>query len=57
MFISQNFPGTILEFFYQKLGRWFTPFMIVIQMTGPFYFVYAVKQLIDKRFMIPTNEK
>lgn len=46
MFISQNFPGTVLEILYYGLGNFFTPFMIVIQIVGPFYFVYGILQMV-----------
>lgn len=48
MFISQNFPGTPIEFVYELSGKWFPIVMSVIQMTLPFYIIYALKLLKDK---------
>lgn len=48
MFISRNFPGTILEVFYNILGVFYTPFISLVQIVLPFYFVYYNKKLIIK---------
>jgi len=45
MFISENFPGTIIEIFYNIMGRFFTPFMMLGQATLPFYVIYGVRKL------------
>lgn len=46
MFISENFPGTFIDFIYNLMGRYFTIFMIVSQMFLPFYIVYGMIKLI-----------
>ena len=46
MFISDNFPGTPIEILYNISGKLFTPIMIIIQSTGPFYIVYGVKYIV-----------
>ena len=46
MFISQNFPGTILEVLYNALGKFYTIVISIIQITLPFYTVYYIKKLI-----------
>ena len=45
MFISKNFPGTIMEFLYNLTGRYFTFVMILGQSTLPFYVVYGVRNI------------
>lgn len=40
MFISNNFPNTPVEIIYKLTGKLFTPFMIIIQATLPFYSIY-----------------
>ena len=49
MFISENFPNTPIELFYNLTGRWFTPLMILIQMFIPFYFVYGIIKRKEKK--------
>lgn len=46
MFISQNFPGTILEIMYNALGPFFTIVMSLIQIIGPFYFMYGIISML-----------
>ena len=46
MFISNNFPGTPIEILYNISGRLFTPIMIILQATGPFYVVYVIKNAV-----------
>ena len=48
MFISENFPGTFIEFIYNLMDRFFTIFMILSQMFLPFYVVYGIIILIAK---------
>ena len=51
MFISKDFPGTPLTILYHLTGKFFTPIMIIIQMTLPFLIVYGIINLhksIDK---------
>ena len=48
MFISYNFPGTPIEFLYNISGKLFTPIMILLQATGPFYVVYGIKCVVYK---------
>ena len=49
MFISENFPGTVIEYIYNFAERLFTPFMILAQMFLPFYAVYGIVKLIKRR--------
>ena len=43
MFISKDFPGTPLTILYHLSGKFFTPIMIIAQMTLPFLVVYFVE--------------
>ncbi|MCI9063301.1 MAG: YwaF family protein, partial [Clostridia bacterium] len=45
MFISKDFPGTPMSILYSISSRLFTPIMIVLQATVPFYIVYGIKCL------------
>ena len=45
MFISKNFPGTIIELIYNNTGILFTPIMILIQAILPFLFIYYLKKV------------
>ena len=49
MFISRNFPGTFIEYIYNFMGRFFTPFMVLGQMFLPFYTIYGIVKLSKKR--------
>lgn len=49
MFISQNFPGTPIEIFYNFMGKFYTVFMCLAQMTLPFYIMYPVNKKLQKR--------
>ena len=49
MFISKNFPGTILEVLYKITGKYFTIIMIMAQMIIPFYLSYGLKKLFERR--------
>ena len=42
MFISQDFPGNPISVLYNNTGMFFTPIMILLQMTLPFLMVYGV---------------
>ena len=48
MFISKDFPGTPVTILYHLAGKWFTPIMIIIQMTLPFIIVFLTLKVIDK---------
>jgi len=48
MFISYNFPGTPIEILYNISGKLFTPIMVILQATGPFYVVYGIKYIVYK---------
>ena len=51
MFISKDFPGTPLTILYHLTGKFFTPIMIIIQMTLPFLIVYGIIKLSkNKKF-------
>ncbi len=49
MFISQNFPNTIVNVIYTFSGKFFTPIMILCQATLPFYAVYLVLNINRKQ--------
>lgn len=49
MFISKNFPGTIIELIYNNTGILFPFVMILIQATLPFLVIYFIKNIILKR--------
>ena len=48
MFISKDFPGTVISFVYNLTGKLFTLTMIVIQATVPFYMVYLIRLIACK---------
>ena len=48
MFISKKFPGTPIEILYNISGILFTPIMVILQATGPFYIVYGIKNIVYK---------
>ena len=48
MFISENFPGTFIEFIYNFMGSFFTIFMILAQMFLPFYVIYGIIKIIER---------
>ena len=48
MFISKDFPGTPVTILYHLVGKWFTPIMIIIQMTLPFIVVFLILKIIAK---------
>ncbi len=50
MFISYNFPGTLIEIVYKLTngGFLFTAVMILLQMTIPFYIIYYAVKLVHK---------
>ena len=51
VFISKDFPGTPLTILYHLTGKFFTPIMIIIQMTLPFLIVYGIIKLSkNKKF-------
>ena len=48
MFISKNFPGTVLEVIYNGTGKFFPIVTILAQMFLPFYAVLGIIKLISK---------
>ena len=48
MFISKNFPGTVLEVIYNATGKCFPLVTILAQMFLPFYAVFGIIKLISK---------
>ena len=48
MFISKDFPGTPITILYHIAGKFFTPIMILAQMTLPFLVVYSVEKRKDR---------
>ena len=49
MFISKDFPGTPITIIYKLTGKHFTAFMEIAQMFLPFYAVYGILKIRDKR--------
>lgn len=49
MFISQDFPGMPISVVYNHTGVFFTPIMILLQMTLPFLMAYGFLRLIRKQ--------
>ena len=49
MFISQNFPGMPIEIIYNITGKYYTLVMSLAQMTLPFYIVYGILQIVNKK--------
>ncbi len=49
MFVSQNYPGTFIEIVYNITGPIFPIFMIVAQATLPFYIVYGICIVVEKK--------
>lgn len=52
MFISRNFPGTILEVSYNILGPFYTLVISLVQIVLPFYFIYYAKEIIKKKKLV-----
>lgn len=48
MFISKDFPGSPLSFFYNNMGVFFGPTMILVLMTAPFFIAYGGIKVINK---------
>lgn len=57
MFISQDFPGMPISFIYHHTGVFFTPVMMIIQMTLPFLIVYGIIQLMQNGKRMLKSEK
>lgn len=49
MFISQNFPGMPLEILYNLTGKYYTLVTILAQAILPFYTIYGLRKLINKK--------
>ena len=49
MFISHNFPGMPIEIIYNATGKFYTLVMSLAQMTLPFYVVYGIIKLVNKK--------
>ena len=49
MFISQNFPGMPLEILYNWAGKYYTLVTILAQAILPFYTIYGLKKLIERK--------
>ena len=47
MFISKDFPGTPITILYKLVGRYFTPIMIIGQMTLPYILIYGIMKIKD----------
>ena len=46
MFISKDFPGTPIHYIYFLMGKFFTPVVIILQMTLPFLIMYNLINII-----------
>ena len=49
MFISKNFPGTIIEIMFNVTGKFYTLFAIIGQMTIPFFTIYGIKKIFKEK--------
>lgn len=49
MFISQNFPGMPLEVLYNFTGKYYTLVTILAQAILPFYTIYGLRKLIERK--------
>ena len=49
MFISKDFPGTPITIIYKLTGKYFTIFMELAQMFLPFYAVYGILKIRDRK--------
>ena len=49
MFVSDNFPGTPLELVYRFTGCLFPLCMILIHIVPPFWVMYGISRLVEKR--------
>ena len=49
MFVSDNFPGTPVELVYRFTGRLFPLCMILIHIVPPFWVMYGISRLVEKR--------
>ncbi len=57
MFISKNFPGTIIEIIYNNTGIFFSIIMIIIQATLPFLFMYFLRKVCKCIIINNLNNK
>ena len=57
MFISKDYPGTIMSLLFNSIGSLFTPFMIILQATAPFYIVYLTKLTVYKLVSIKKHNQ
>ncbi len=54
MFVSKNYPGTFIEILYHLFpGAWFPIVMSLGQATLPFYIVYGIFRLFEKKQATP----
>ncbi|MBR2786943.1 MAG: YwaF family protein [Clostridia bacterium] len=56
MFISQNFPGTPISAIYNSTGKLFTPIMVLLQMTLPFFAMQGILQLYKRCDIMQSQE-
>lgn len=49
MFISENYPGMPIEIIYNSTGPFFTIVMMLAQMFIPFYIIYGLKKLKERK--------
>lgn len=56
MFISNNFPNTPIEIAYKYTGKFFTAFMILLQVVGPYCVIYGLKKIIASKKVLCKGE-
>ena len=56
MFISKNFPGTFVEILYKVTGPFFTIVASVGQMTLPFYIIYGILNIKNKKLEMENKK-
>ncbi len=58
MFISRDFPGSPISYFYNNMGLFFTPTIILVQMILPFLMAYGTLKFlffVKKPFKFTRN--
>lgn len=57
MFVSQNFPGTPVEIVYNLTGKAFPICMLLIHIFPPFWAMYGISHLVQKKQHQTTSAK
>ena len=57
MFVSQNFPGTPVEIVYNLTGKAFPICILLIHIFPPFWAMYGISHLVQKKQHQTTSAK